>query len=519
MAGGNKQQSQQSFDPEIKQRLLQVFDTGRELAQQPFQPYLNATVAPASPAQLQGMQAAADIARSGVGQQGVQQAIDSAANVASFRPDISTFDVNTGANVANISTDLGVSPTSISALPGVNAMQLGSVNAIQSPTVGSQAVQARDISALPTVQAQQIGAIDAVQAPGVQAGLLRDTNLDPYMNQFTDSVVDTALGDIERARQQQQVANRARAVGAGAYGGTGAALLEARTNEAALEQAARTAADLRRQGFESAAARAESDINRQLTADTETGRQGIQTGLAAQDANLRAALANQQTGLTAGQQNLQAELARQQANQMASLQAQTGSAERAQQAATETARLGQQGQLSAQDLTARNLLANQAQDLSAQQMNQATELDRQRLNAANALAAGQSTAQLQFDAARANQAANLEAALAQAQLESNLALARQQAELDALGLNLRGAQSLAGLSEAQRNLAFGDAASLEAVGERQRALAQETLEDRYKRFLEEREAPLRAFDVLRAGAGILPSPITQRSRGSGFQIL
>ena len=470
MAGGNKQQSQQSFDPEIKSRLLQVFDTGRELAQQPFHPYLNATVAPASPAQLQGMQAAADIARSGIGQQGVQQAIDSAANVASFRPDISTFDVNTGANVANISTDLGVSPTSISALPDVNAMQLGSVDAIQAPTIGSQAVQARDISALPTVQ----------------AGMLRDTNLDPYMNQFTDSVVDTALCDIERARQQQQVANRARAVGAGAYGGTGAALLEAQTNEAALQQAARTAADLRRQGFDTATALAESDLNR---------------------------------GMTAGQQNLQAELARQQANQMASLQAQTGSAERAQQAATETARLGQQGQLSAQDLTARNLLANQAQDLSAQQVNQASELDRQRLNAANALAAGQSTAQLQFDAARSNQAANLEAALAQAQLESNLALARQQAELDALGLNLRGAQSLAGLSEAQRNLAFGDAASLEAVGERQRALAQETLEDRYKRFLEEREAPLRAFDVLRAGAGILPSPITQRTRGSGFQIL
>ena len=517
MAGGNKQQSQQSFDPEIKQRLLQVYDTGADLAQQPFQPYLDATVAPASPAQLQGMQASANLARAGVGQQGIQSAINAASNVAGFRP--ATFNVNTGADVANIGTDFGISSPSISGLPQVSAMQLGQVSAIDTPDIGSQAVQARDISALPSIQAQQIGAIDAVQAPGVQAGLLRDTSLDPYMNQFTDSVVNTALGDIETARQQQQVANRARAVGAGAYGGTGQALLEARTNEAALEQAARTAADLRRQGFESAAARAEADINRQLTADTETGRQGIQTGLAAQDANLRASLANQQTGLTAGQQNLQAELARQQANQAATLQAQTGSAERAQQAATESARLGQQGQLSAQDLTARNLLANQAQDLTAQQLGLTAELDRQRLNAANQLAAQQSAAQLGLEAARSNQAANLEAALAQAQLESNLALARQQADLDAAGLNLRGAQSLAGLSEAQRGLAFQDAAALEAVGERQRALAQETLEDRYRRFIEQRDFPLSRFDILRAGAGILPSPITQRTSSRQLQIL
>tara|TARA_R110002020_G_scaffold323672_4_gene539418 strand:- start:5141 stop:6553 length:1413 start_codon:yes stop_codon:yes gene_type:complete len=468
MAGGNKQQSQQSFDPEIKQRLLQVYDTGSQLAQQPFQPYLDATVAPASPAQLQGMQASANLARAGVGQQGVQSAINAASDVAGFRP--ATFDVNTGANVANIGTDFGISGSAISGLPQVNAMQLGQVNAIGSPDIGSQAVQARDISALPEIQ----------------AGLLRDTNLDPYMNQFTDSVVNTALGDIETARQQQQVANRARAVGAGAYGGTGQALLESRTNEAALEQAARTAADLRRQGFESASARAESDINR---------------------------------GMTAGTQNLQAELARQQANQGASLQAQTGSAERAQQAATESARLGQQGQLTAQDLTARNLLANQAQDLTAQQLGLTSELDRQRLNAANQLTAQQSSAQLGLEAARSNQAANLEAALAQAQLESNLALARQQADLDAAGLNLRGAQSLAGLSEAQRGLAFQDAAALEAVGERQRGLAQETLEDRYRRFIEQRDFPLTQFDILRAGAGILPSPITQKTKGSGFSVL
>ena len=209
------------------------------------------------------MQAAADIARSGIGQQGVQQAIDSAANVASFRPDFSTFDVNTGANVANISTDLGVSPTSISALPGVNAMQLGAVNAIQSPTVGSQAVQARDISALPTVQAQQIGPLGALsperlaQTSAVQTGQisaspvtaqqvtgqvvgaqsLADVDLTPYQNQFQTGVIDAALGDIERARQMAQGRNRAAAVSANAYGGDRQALLESETNRGFAEQA------------------------------------------------------------------------------------------------------------------------------------------------------------------------------------------------------------------------------------------------------------------------------------------
>ena len=99
------------------------------------------------------------------------------------------------------------------------------------------------------------------------------------------------------------------------------------------------------------------------------------------------------------------------------------------------------------------------------------------------------------------------------------ALANQQVGLTAGHQNLRAAQQLAGLGEQQRGLAFQDAAALESVGTRQRDLAQELLDDRYRRFLEEREQPFRMFDVLRGGAGILPSPVTQKSSGGGFSIL
>jgi hypothetical protein len=208
-------------------------------------------------------------------------------------------------------------------------------------------------------------------------------------------------------------------------------------------------------------------------------------------------LANQQAGLTAGQQNLQADLQRQQANQRAALTAAQDSAGRQQQASTDLARLASQSGLAAQDINARLALANQGQNLAAQQ----------------------TTAQLGLDAARANQQAALDAETQRRALEAQLALGREQQQLDALGINLRGAGALGQLGEQARDFAFRDAAALESVGDRQRAAAQELLEDRYRRFIEQRDAPLRAFDILRAGAGILPSPITQSNRGSGFTLL
>ena len=175
--------------------------------------------------------------------------------------------------------------------------------------------------------------------------------------------------------------------------------------------------------------------------------------------------------------------------------------------------------MAAQRENTQRMLANQRTDLDIGRSNLDAELQRQRANQQAALTAGTTSAQLGLDAARANQQAMLDAETQRRALEAQLALGREQQQLDALGINLRGAGALGTLGDQARDFAFRDAAALESVGDRQRAAAQELLEDRYRRFIEQRDAPLRAFDILRAGAGILPSPITQRTKGSGFSLL
>lgn len=120
-----------------------------------------------------------------------------------------------------------------------------------------------------------------VNAQNVTGGSFLGGDLGAYMNPYTSNVVDVALGDIERSRQ---IANQAgaRSAGASTYGGSRNALIEAETNRGYADAAARTAAQLRSQGFDTAAGLMSQDLNRGLTA-----------GLANQGANLSAGLSNQ----------------------------------------------------------------------------------------------------------------------------------------------------------------------------------------------------------------------------------
>lgn len=127
-----------------------------------------------------------------------------------------------------------------------------------------------------------------------------------YMNPFQQDVVDVALGDIERARQMQQMQGAAAAQRAGAFGGSRQGVAQALTNEAALREAARTAAGLRQQGFEFAAGMGQTDAARALQA--QAANQGVDLSLEQANAQLRqqALLANQQAGLQGAQQRMQA---------------------------------------------------------------------------------------------------------------------------------------------------------------------------------------------------------------------
>lgn len=106
--------------------------------------------------------------------------------------------------------------------------------------------------------------------------------MQPYQNPYEEAVVTQALGDIERARQIAQTQGAAQATRARAFGGSRQGVAEAETNRAALEQAARTAAQLRSAGFETAAGLGARDIAaaqqaeaQRLAAATQLGQLGI----------------------------------------------------------------------------------------------------------------------------------------------------------------------------------------------------------------------------------------------------
>lgn len=90
--------------------------------------------------------------------------------------------------------------------------------------------------------------------------------INQYMNPYTQDVINASLSDIDRARQLQQQQVNANAISRGAFGGSRQAVAEAENNRNFLDQAARTSAGLRAQGYESALAAARADRDAQMNA-------------------------------------------------------------------------------------------------------------------------------------------------------------------------------------------------------------------------------------------------------------
>ena len=112
--GKSKSGSEQTFDPELKASLLNVFGQGQQVARTPYTPYPYASIAPMSPTELAGMQATADTARAGVGQTEVNNAINTANRLTNATPST----VNPGSTAASFT------PNQITG-QSVNARQMG----------------------------------------------------------------------------------------------------------------------------------------------------------------------------------------------------------------------------------------------------------------------------------------------------------------------------------------------------------------------------------------------------------
>jgi len=288
---------------------------------------------------------------------------------------------------------------------------------------------------------------------------LSNTNYKPYQNKFNEEVVDTTLADIERARQMQQNQNSARAIGAGAFGGDREAIVRSETNKAALDQVARSSAALRSSGFDKSTGMAQSDIANFIKAQQLNQATDLSAGQFSQGQLMQRNLANQQANMTAQNANTANELARN--------------------------KLNMQGQIS-----------NQRTNFDAQRQNQMVNMQGQLANQ-----------QVNFDAQKQNQMARLQAAMQ-----------NQNAGLKASQTRLGAANQLGSMGQDYRNLMFQDPAAMMGIGKMQRDQAQRLMSDQYNRFQEGRDYDLKMFDVLRGAAGILPSPLTNKSKGKSTSI-
>ena len=169
-------------------------------------------------------------------------------------------------------------------------------------------------------QPMQVNAPSAVAGrdvsnTAVQAGQIANTDLSQYQNPYQTQVIDQTMSDLDRARQMTMNNTGAQAQSAGAFGGSRHGIQEAETNRAFADQMARSAGQMRQQGFQNAQQQAQFDIANRLGADQFSAGQNLQSQMANQGADLtssganasnqlQASLANQQAGLQANQQRL-----------------------------------------------------------------------------------------------------------------------------------------------------------------------------------------------------------------------
>ena len=214
-------------------------------------------------------------------------------------------------------TALGAQMGQQAAAGGMQAIQdqLAASNPYLTSSVGNvnqAAIDAQNQALYAQGMIGQAGQFGMDSAALGQAGLLGTAaQYDPasaqaFMNPYETQVVDQALADIQRAGNIQGQADAARAVGAGAFGGSRSGIVDSERGRNILEQQAKTAAGLRAQGYGQAIQQSmgaqESALQRQQRAAGLLG----QLGQAGAGTGLQAGQATGQLGQQASQQALQA---------------------------------------------------------------------------------------------------------------------------------------------------------------------------------------------------------------------
>jgi len=322
--------------------------------------------------------------------------------------------------------------------------------------------------------AERVGSAPQVGANDVRSGLLADTDLSSYMNQFDDAVVDSTLSDLDRARQIQAQNIGANATTAGAFGGSRHALREAENKRNFYDQAAKTAASLRQSGFNNAQQMGLTDIGNTMQADRANQSANLQADSLTANLSQQAAMANQASANQAAQFGAQAQNQASLANQAAQNRASEFSA-------------GAQNQVGLANAAAANRASefgssasNQAALANAAASNRASEFGASADNAAAMASAAAANQASQFGASAANQAARQAAQQQQqanmfgAQASNTARLANQAAlnQASQFGAQAGNTASLANQASLNQARQFGSQAANTAALANQNAFNQ-----------------------------------------------
>jgi hypothetical protein len=116
-----------------------------------------------------------------------------------------------------------------------------------------------------------------------------------YQDPYEKQVVKYALGDIRREQRKAQERAGAQAIGAGAFGGSRSAIIEAEAQKPYVREAARTAAELRSKGYSQALSTAMAEAQRRQQMQQFRGTQAQQRALAEAGYRQQAGMADYQT--------------------------------------------------------------------------------------------------------------------------------------------------------------------------------------------------------------------------------
>lgn len=131
------------------------------------------------------------------------------------------------------------------------------------------------------------------QPQQVTAGQLSKTNLSPYMNPYTQSVINATLPIMQQQLGINQIGNQAQAAGAGAFGGSRQGIQQGVTQAQGAQGMGQMAAQLNQANFQQAQGAAEQDIQgRMQAALANQAAQQNQMGLNIQAAGGLGALGN-----------------------------------------------------------------------------------------------------------------------------------------------------------------------------------------------------------------------------------